>query len=291
MVIAEESTAWPMVSRPIWLGGLGFTMKWNMGFMHDSLAYFGNDPIHRQYHQQMLTFGLLYAFTENFVLAYSHDEMVHGKGSLLARMPGDEWQRFANLRLLYTFMYTQPGKKLLFMGAELAQPGEWDCEGTIDWEVLGYPLHQGVGLALADLNRLHRSKRALHQFDFDAEGFQWLDCNDTRQSVISYLRNSDDGYVLVVLNFTPVVRHGYRIGVPDLGQYRELFNSDAGLYGGSNVGNNGMVEADATPWMGQQASVVLTLPPLAGLILELVPGSGVAVLEDAGSGQALEGSV
>ena len=285
MIIAEESTAWPMVSRPIWLGGLGFTMKWNMGFMHDSLAYFGNDPIHRQFHQQMLTFGLLYAFTENFVLAYSHDEMVHGKGSMLARMPGDEWQRFANLRLLYTFMYTQPGKKLLFMGAEIAQPGEWDHEGTLDWEILGYPLHQGVGLALADLNRLHRNNRALHQFDFESEGFQWLDCNDTQQSVISYLRKSDDGYVVVVLNFTPVVRHGYRIGVPDAGQFRELFNSDAGLYGGSNVGNNGMVEAEAVAWMGQQASVVLTLPPLAGLILELVPEL-VPELADAEDGEA-----
>ena len=270
MVIAEESTAWPMVSRPIWLGGLGFTMKWNMGFMHDSLSYFEHDPIHRQYHQQLLTFGLLYAFTENFVLAYSHDEVVHLKGSMLSKMPGDDWQRFANLRLLYTFMYTQPGKKLLFMGAEIAQPEEWDHEGTLDWDVLGYPRHQGVSLLLADLNRLHRQLPALHHFDFDAAGFEWLDCSDTHQSVISYLRKSDNGYVVVVLNFTPVVRDGYRIGVPDVGSYRELFNSDSAVYAGSNVGNGGTIEAQARPWMGQQASLVLTLPPLAGLILELV---------------------
>jgi len=269
MVIAEESTAWPMVSRPIWLGGLGFTMKWNMGFMHDSLAYFANDPIHRQFHQQLLTFGLLYAFTENFVLAYSHDEVVHMKGSMLAKMPGDDWQRFANLRLLYTFMYTQPGKKLLFMGAELAQPEEWDHDGTLNWEVLGNPAHQGVGLLLADLNRLHRQVPALHQLDFDADGFAWLDCNDAPQSIISYLRKSRDGYVVVVLNFTPVVREGYRIGVPHAGNYRELFNSDAGLYGGSNVGNGGSVRAYPRPWMGQDASLELTLPPLAGGILEL----------------------
>ena len=269
MVIAEESTAWPMVSRPIWLGGLGFTMKWNMGFMHDSLAYFANQPIHRQFHQQMLTFGLLYAFTENFVLAYSHDEVVHMKGSMLAKMPGDDWQRFANLRLLYTFMYTQPGKKLLFMGAEMAQPEEWNHDATLNWDLFGEPRHQGVGLLLADLNRLHRQVAALHQFDFDAEGFAWLDCNDAPQSIISYLRKSSDGYVVVVLNFTPVVREGYRIGVPQAGSYRELFNSDAGLYGGSNVGNGGGVTALEQPWMGQPASIELTLPPLAGLILQL----------------------
>lgn len=270
MVVAEESTAWPMVSRPTWLGGLGFTMKWNMGFMNDSLAYIEHEPVHRQYHHQMLTFGLLYAFTENFVLPYSHDEVVHMKGSMLAKMPGDDWQRFANLRLLYSFMYTQPGKKLLFMGSEFAQPDEWNCEVSLDWSLFGDRRHQGVARLLADLNRLHRHCVPLYELDFDGNGFEWLDCNDAPQSVVAYLRKSSDGFVVVVMNFTPVVREAYRIGVPVIGSYRELLNSDAALYGGSNVGNGGRVEAVDTPWMGRPASMDLTLPPLAGLVLELV---------------------
>ncbi|GAB4344536.1 MAG: 1,4-alpha-glucan branching protein GlgB [Gammaproteobacteria bacterium] len=266
VVIAEESTDWPMVSRPTWLGGLGFSMKWNMGWMHDTLEYFRKDPVHRHYHHDQLTFSILYQFNENFVLPFSHDEMVHGKGSMLAKMPGDEWQKFANLRLLYTYQFTHPGKKLLFMGAEFGQGREWAFDRALDWELLALPQHQGVQALVRDLNRLYREYPALHARDFDAEGFAWIDCHDAAQSVLSFLRRGEGQHLVVVLNFTPVPRHDYRIGVPQGGRYREIFNSDSVYYGGSNLGN-GFAEARGDqPWMGQPASLSLTLPPLGGVI-------------------------
>lgn len=269
LIIAEESTAWPQVTRPAWLGGLGFAMKWNMGWMHDSLEYFKQDPVYRHYHHDQLTFGLLYAFTENFVLPFSHDEVVHGKRSLLYRMPGDEWQRFANLRLLYTYMFTYPGKKLLFMGCEFGQGREWDAASQLDWYVLEYPLHQGIQRLVADLNHLYREYDALHHHDFDWHGFAWIDCHDAAQSVISFLRkNAKEESVVVVLNFTPVPRYNYRIGVPDKGCYIELLNSDSEYYGGSNVGNS-EVWAEGIPWMGHNYSINLTLPPLGALVLRV----------------------
>ena len=267
--VAEESTAWPAVTRPDWLGGLGFSMKWNMGWMHDTLAYMREDPVHRRYHHERLTFGMLYAFTENFVLPFSHDEVVHGKGSLLGRMPGDAWQRFANLRLLFSYQFTYPGKKLLFMGDEFGMPGEWSHDVALPWALLDDPLHAGIRCLVRDLCRLYRSEPALYAGDFGSTGFEWVDCHDAQQSVVSYLRRGDVEDVLVVLNFTPVVRHAYRIGAPVPGFYRELLNSDAAVYGGSNVGNLGGVEADALPWMGRACSLSLTLPPLGALVLKV----------------------
>ncbi|HFC53179.1 MAG TPA: 1,4-alpha-glucan branching enzyme, partial [Gammaproteobacteria bacterium] len=266
LVIAEESTSWPQVSRPVWLGGLGFSMKWNMGWMHDTLQYMSKDPVHRRYHHDQLTFGLLYAFTENFMLPFSHDEVVHGKGSMLNKMPGDEWQRFANLRLLYTYMYSYPGKKLLFMGNEFGQGMEWNFAHALDWYVLDFPLHQGLKRLVGDLNRCYRDTPSLHGHDFEQQGFQWLDCHDSDQSVLSYLRRSGDSFAVAVFNFTPVVRHGYRVGVPKPGFYRELLNSDSAHYGGSNTGNGGGVQSEPIPWMGQPHSIQLVLPPLAGMI-------------------------
>ncbi len=266
LIMAEESTAWPQVTRPTWTGGLGFSMKWNMGWMHDILEYISKDAIHRHYHHDQLTFGLLYAFTENFVLPFSHDEVVHGKGSMLAKMPGDEWQKFANLRLLYSLMLTYPGKKLLFMGCEFAQGTEWNAERSLDWYVLDYPLHQGIAKAVGDLNRLYTGMPALHGRDFEPEGFEWIDCHDAPQSVLSYLRRAGDDFAVMVFNFTPIPRHDYRIGVPEAGLYREAFNSDSVYYGGSNVGNP-PIQADTTPWMGRPYSICITLPPLAGIIL------------------------
>ncbi|MDE2149926.1 MAG: 1,4-alpha-glucan branching protein GlgB [Gammaproteobacteria bacterium] len=274
LVIAEESTAWPQVTRPTWLGGLGFSMKWNMGWMHDTLDYLRHDPIHRSYHQQQLTFGLMYAHHENFVLPLSHDEVVHGKGSLLAKMPGDDWQRFANLRLLYVYQWTYPGKKLLFMGQEFGQRAEWNHNAALDWALLDHSPHRGVRQLLIDLNRLHRAQPPLHVHDFDAEGFEWIDCNDAQQSVLSYLRRGAGEVAVVVLNFTPVPRCGYRLGVPLAGRYRELLNSDAGVYGGSGGGNLGGVHSQPQPWMGRAHSLVLNLPPLGGLIL--VPDTSAA---------------
>jgi 1,4-alpha-glucan branching enzyme len=268
VIIAEESTAWPQVSRPTWLGGLGFSMKWNMGWMHDSLDYFGKDPIHRHYQHDQLTFGLLYAFTENFVLPFSHDEVVHGKRSLLNRMPGDEWQKFANLRLLYTYLFTSPGKKLLFMGNDIAQGNEWNHDASLDWHLLQYPLHQGVQDLICDLNHLHRELPALHQYDFESRGFEWVDCHDASQSTISYLRRAEHGFAVVVLNFTPVVREHYRIGVPSDGDYEVVLNSDSCHYSGSNTGSGGTLTAQAVPWMNHAHSLVLTLPPLAGLVIK-----------------------
>jgi len=271
LILAEESTSWPMVSRPTWLGGLGFSMKWNMGWMNDTLDYMSKNPVHRHYHHDMLTFSQLYAFTENFMLPLSHDEVVHGKGSLLNKMPGDEWQRHANLRLLYAYMFTHPGKKLLFMGSEFGQGREWDSGSTLDWYVLEYPLHQGMRALVRDLNRLYREHPALHRYDFEQRGFEWIDCHDSSQSVLSYVRRGDgDEHLVVALNFTPVPRTAYRIGVPAAGAYVEVLNSDSEFYGGSNLGNGGVVHTEAVPWMNRPCSMVITLPPLAAVVLRPV---------------------
>ncbi|HJU16104.1 MAG TPA: 1,4-alpha-glucan branching protein GlgB [Stellaceae bacterium] len=266
--IAEESTAWPMVSRPTYVGGLGFGFKWNMGWMHDTLRYMSHDPIHRKYHHNDLTFGLLYAFHENFILPLSHDEMVHGKGSLLGRMPGDRWQRFANLRAYFAFMWTHPGKKLLFMGGEWGQEREWNHDIGLDWHLLADPLHQGVQRLVADLNRLYRETPALYRLDCDPEGFSWIDASNNAESVLSYLRRDRDPRALavVVCNFTPVPRENYRIGVPRGGRWRERINTDALDYGGSGVGNAGEVHADSHPMHGHAYSLCLRLPPLGVLI-------------------------
>ena len=270
MIMAEESTAWPQVTRPTNLGGLGYSMKWNMGWMHDTLNYAAKDPVHRHYHHDRLTFGLLYLFSENFILPFSHDEVVHGKGSMLNKMPGDEWQRFANLRLLYCYMFTYPGKKLLFMGCEFGQGTEWNHDTILDWYLLQYPQHAGMKKLVADLNALYRQHSALHYYDFDHDGFDWIDCHDTDQSTLSYLRKSDDETVVVVLNFTPIVRENYRIGVPDSGNYAVIFNSDSSYYSGSNVGSHDVIGAETLPWMNRDASLNLTLPPLAALVLKKI---------------------
>lgn len=267
VMMAEESTAWPGVTRPTWVGGLGFSMKWNMGWMNDILEYMKEDPVHRRYHHSQLTFGMLYAFTENFTLPFSHDEVVHGKGSLLSKMPGDEWQRFANLRLLYTMMYTYPGKKLLFMGCEFGQGTQWDSNQTLDWYVLDYPLHKGLQTLVGDLNRLYQQQPALYKHDFDHQGFEWIDCHDAEQSVISYRRKDEHQDLIMVLNFTPMVREHYRIGVPKTGDYTEIFNSDASEYYGSQV-INGTLSSDPISWMNLPHSISLTLPPLAGIVLQ-----------------------
>lgn len=263
--IAEESTAWPMVSRPTYSGGLGFGMKWDMGWMHDTLEYMTKDPIHRKYHHDKLTFRSVYAFTENFVLALSHDEVVHCKGSLLSKMPGDKWQRFANLRLLLGYMYSQPGKKLLFMGDEFGQWREWNHEESLDWDLVDEKAHAGLQKWVADLNTLYSSEPALHKLDFDPMGFEWVDCNDALQSVLSFLRRGpdEDEVFLVVGNFTPETRHGYRVGVPRGGFWREVLNGDAQEYGGSGQGNLGGVWADEVPFHGRPHSVSITLPPLS----------------------------
>ena len=268
--IAEESTAWPMVSRPTYVGGLGFGMKWDMGWMHDTLAYFSQDPIHRRYHHNQLTFRMLYGFTENFVLPLSHDEVVHGKGSLIGKMPGDEWQKFANLRLLFGYMYAQPGKKMLFMGCEFGQVREWAHDTSLEWHVLQYPVHHGVQNWVEQLNRVYREQAALHQLDSDPAGFEWIDCNDTAASVISLLRKgrSPADEIVIVCNFTPVPRQGYRIGVPSGGYWRELLNSDAQEYGGSGMGNLGGVHAEPSSVHGRPYSINLTLPPLSALFLK-----------------------
>ena len=266
---AEESTSWPMVSRPTYIGGLGFGFKWNMGWMHDTLEYISRDPVHRRFHQDKLTFGLLYAFSENFILPLSHDEVVHGKRSLLGRMPGDRWQRFANLRAYYGFMFAHPGKKLLFMGGEIAQEREWSHDGQLDWHLLQQAEHAGVRRLIGDLNRIYCDFAALHQLDSAAEGFEWIDCIDAENSVIAFLRRARDGgpFVIAVCNFTPVVRTGYRIGVPEAGKYREILNTDAEHYGGSGVDNPEPLEAAPIEHHGRPASLELKLPPLATVML------------------------
>ena len=266
---AEESTSWPGVSRPIWLGGLGFGFKWDMGWMHDTLAYMSHDPVHRRFHHDALTFRGLYAFHENFVLPLSHDEVVHGKGSLFSKMAGDDWQKRANLRLLYSNQWSLPGKKLLFMGGEFGQRREWDHDSSLDWHLLADEGHAGIQRLVADLNGLMRREPALHDLDVHRDGFEWVDANDSNQSVASYLRKSKDGQiVLAVLNYTPVVRDGYRVGVPQGGEWRELLNSDAPVYGGSGVGNRGSVRAEPAPSHGREFSLQLTLPPLGALFLK-----------------------
>jgi 1,4-alpha-glucan branching enzyme len=268
--IAEESTAWPQVSRPVDGGGLGFGYKWNMGWMHDTLDYMHHEPVHRRFHHHQMTFGLIYAFTENFILPLSHDEVVHGKGSLIGKMPGDRWQKFANLRAYFGFMWTHPGRKLLFMGGEFAQEREWNHDYSLDWHLLGDPLHANMQTLVRDLNRVYRDLPALHVCDSDPAGFEWVDAGDADNSVYSFLRygGPDDAPVLVVSNFTPVVRYGYRVGVPREGRWVERLNTDAAMYGGSNVGNAGMVVAEPHEWHGRSASLALTLPPLATVVFE-----------------------
>ncbi len=271
VTIAEESTSWPMVSRPIYLGGLGFTFKWNMGWMHDTLDYMKLDPVFRRYGHSHITFSLYYAFSENFVLSLSHDEVVHLKGSLVQKMSGDWWQKFASLRLLFAYQYTHPGKKLNFMGSEFAQWREWGEMRQLDWDLLVYPTHTGMQHWVRDLNRLLRSEPSLLEHDFDLAGFQWIEVNDVEQSVFAYLRFADDrkDFLLIALNFTPVVRRGYRVGVPEPGVYREVLNSDSTYYGGSDVGNGGSVATDDVPYHIYQQSLKLTLPPLGAVIFKL----------------------
>jgi 1,4-alpha-glucan branching enzyme len=269
-VIAEESTSWPMVSRPVYVGGLGFGMKWNMGWMHDTLDYFSQDPVFRKYHHERLTFSAWYAFSENFVLPLSHDEVVHGKGSLIGKMPGDNWQQFANLRCLFGYMWAHPGKKLLFMGGEFGQRREWQHEESLEWHVLQYADHSGVRDWVRDLNRYYRATPALHEQDVDSAGFQWIDFRDGENSVVSFVRRarSNGSVVLVIMNLTPVPRPGYVVGVPLPGHWREALNSDAREYGGSGMGNFGGAEARTVAAHGCAHSLVLTLPPLSVLLFE-----------------------
>lgn len=268
--IAEESTAWPMVSKPIYVGGLGFGMKWNMGWMNDTLAYLSKDPVYRKFHINQLTFSIMYAFFENFILPFSHDEVVHGKGSLLGKMPGDEWQRYANLRLLFGYMYGHPGKKLLFMGDEFAQVKEWHHEESLEWHVLQYPFHQGMQRWVRDLNHLYRNEPALHEQDFHIDSFEWIDFHDWESSIVSFIRKGKltDDIILVVCNFTPIPRNNYSIGVPRGSFWKELLNSDANIYEGSGLGNSGGVEAAPVPKHGRAYSLSITLPPLGVLIFK-----------------------
>jgi 1,4-alpha-glucan branching enzyme len=268
--IAEESTAWPIVTRPVYLGGLGFGMKWNMGWMHDTLEYIAKDPVYRKHHHNQLTFSIWYAFSENFILPLSHDEAVYGKGSLLGKMPGDEWQKFANLRLLQGYMFTHPGKKLLFMGGEFGQLREWTHEESLDWHLLEHPLHQGIQKWIKDLNLLYRTEPALHELDFERSGFEWIDFSDWEKNIISYIRKAkvSEDVILVVHNFTPEVRVDYRIGVPKAGFWREILNSDAKEYGGSGQGNLGGAGAKPVPLHNRKFSLTLTLPPLSVLVFK-----------------------
>jgi 1,4-alpha-glucan branching enzyme len=270
LTIAEESTAWAGVSRPTYVGGLGFSLKWNMGWMNDTLRYMRHDPVHRKYHHDELTFSLIYAFHENFVLPFSHDEVVHGKGSLLDQMPGDAWQKFANLRLLYAYMWCHPGKKLLFMGSEFGQWQEWNFDESLHWHLLAGESHRGLSRALADLNNLVRREPALHELDFDGRGFEWIDCHNWQDSVLAFVRrgSSSRDVLVVCCNFTPVLRQGYRLGVPSAGSYEEIFNSDSAWYGGSNTGNGGGLQSSPHPHHGREHSLTLTLPPLAVVVLK-----------------------
>jgi 1,4-alpha-glucan branching enzyme len=277
-VMAEESTAWPMVSRPTYLGGLGFGFKWNMGWMHDILEYMAHDPVHRSYHHNRITFSLLYAFTENFVLPFSHDEVVHGKGSMIGKMPGDEWQKFANLRTLYGYMFGHPGKKLLFMGNEFGQWKEWNHDTSLEWHLLEYKNHSGLQRWVRDLNTFYRSEPALYRLDSDAAGFEWIDCNDNQRSLISFLRYGRDRrhQVVFVCNFTPVPWHNYRVGVPSGGLWKEALNSDATLYGGSGQGNMGGLETSPLPMHGRPHSLTITVPPLATVVFQKVDDGATA---------------
>jgi 1,4-alpha-glucan branching enzyme len=270
ITIAEESTAWPSVSRPTYVGGLGFTYKWNMGWMNDTLEYIQKDPVHRRYDHWHLTFSLLYAFTENFILPFSHDEVVHGKGSMFEKIPGDDWQKAATLRTLYGFMFSHPGKKLMFMGMEFAHGREWNYDNSLDWHLLEFPLQAGIRRFVQDLNRMYVAEPSLHEIDFDPAGFQWIDCNDNENSVISFIRRAKDSqdFLVALLNFTPVPRIGYRVGVPADGPYTELLNSDAETYGGSNCGNGGVVFTEPIASHGHPQSLNLTLPPLGCLLLK-----------------------
>ncbi len=270
LTIAEESTSWPGVSRPTWLGGLGFSLKWNMGWMNDTLRYMRHDPVHRKYHHDELTFSLIYAFHENFVLPFSHDEVVHGKGSLADQMPGDAWQKLANLRLLYGYMWCHPGKKLLFMGSEFGQWREWDFDRSLHWHLLEQSGHAGLQRCVADLNALVNREKSLHQLDFDGLGFEWIDCHDWANSILVFLRRGVDpnDFLVVCCNFTPIPRHGYRVGVPAAGIYDEVFNGDSSWYGGSNVGNAGSIATVPTPCHGLEQSLSLSLPPLATIVLK-----------------------
>ena len=272
LTIAEESTAWGGVSRPTYCGGLGFSLKWNMGWMNDTLRYQTKDPAHRRYHHDELTFSLIYAFTENFMLPFSHDEVVHGKGSLLDQMPGDMWQKFANLRLLYAYMWTHPGKKLLFMGCEWGQWNEWNVDAGLQWDLLQWESHSGMQKLVGDLNKVYKSEKSLHEVDFEDSGFEWVDSMSSEKSILAYLRRAKDpsDFTLTVLNFTPVVYENYRIGVPEPGSYREILNSDSEIYSGSNQGNGGNVEAEQIEAQGREWSINITLPPLAGAIFKKV---------------------
>jgi 1,4-alpha-glucan branching enzyme len=266
---AEESTAWPGVSRPTYLGGLGFGFKWNMGWMHDTLGYFQQDPIYRRFHHHELTFSLMYAFSENFILPLSHDEVVHGKGSLINKMPGDKWQKLANLRALYAYMWAHPGKKLLFMGGELAQEAEWSHERSLDWHLLEDPAHAGVQRLVRDLNHAYRDEPALWEIDSDPSGFWWIEPNDADRNVVAFARQSKEGrrVLVFIANLSPVPRENYRVGLPRSGRWREAVNTDSTFYGGADIGNLGGVEAEPIPWHGQPVSAELTLPPLAAIWL------------------------
>lgn len=285
VTIAEESTSWPGVSRPTYLGGLGFGQKWMMGWMHDTLRYFALDPVHRKYHQNEITFSLMYAFTENFMLPLSHDEVVHGKGSLLGRMPGDEWQKFANLRLLFTYMFTHPGTKLLFMGGEIAQSAEWNHDRSLDWHLLEYDLHRGIRKIIIDLNSLYKTESALYRYGFEHRGFQWVDYGDRENSVMIYQREADhkEDTMIVICNFTPAVRNGYRVGVPFRGQWKEIFSSDDTRYAGSGLLNPGLLNTSPVKFHGRDYSVSLNLPPLAISILKLEKEISEFELQDIGT--------
>lgn len=271
--IAEESTAWPMVSRPTYVGGLGFGMKWNMGWMHDVTTYMSKDPVYRKYHHGELTFSMLYAFTENYVLPLSHDEVVHGKGSLVNKMPGDDWQKLANLRLLLTYEFMHPGKKLLFMGGEFAQWDEWSHDQSLQWHLTQWERHNGIQKLVADLNTIYRNTPSLYEYDFDPKGFEWIDCNDWENSILTFIRkgSNPDDIILIGCNFTPVPRLAYRVGVPLPGYWEEILNSDAIEYGGSGSGNAGGTTSEAVSWHGKKNSILITLPPLAAVVFKFRP--------------------
>jgi len=270
LVMAEESTSWPMVSRPTWMGGLGFSMKWNMGWMNDTLDYFEKDTIYRPYHHNQLTFSQIYAYSENFIMPLSHDEVVHMKGSLVNKMPGDVWQKMANFRLLMGYQLLNPGKKLLFMGCEFAPWNEWNEAEALPWYYVDNPMHRGAQLLVRDMNHLYQAQAALHQYDFDSKGFSWIDCHDHAQSILSFERHSDHETLVCIFNFTPVPRYGYRIGLPEAGCYQEVINSDSEVYGGSNLGNAGQLHSEPQTWMNRPVSVEMTLPPLGFLVLKKV---------------------